>query len=140
MVWELSARTRFVFTQAPESMELSQAEHRAMIEALRARDGEELERLARAQKERAFALVSPPPAGTAGGPQSPIRRPHGLKAAGGRANGVPFIEIMVYGRSVTLEEKEKLFEGCREVAANVLGSAPTQVRIAVHEWDEQKLF
>lgn len=56
MVWELSARTRFVFTQAPESMELSQAEHRAMIEALRARDGEELERLARAQKERAFAL------------------------------------------------------------------------------------
>lgn len=50
---------------------------------------------------------------------------------------MPFIEIMVYGRSVTPEEKEKLFEGCREVAANVLGSAPTQVRIAVHEWDEQ---
>lgn len=55
-VWELSARTRFVFVQAPESVDLSQAEHRAMIGALRERDGAELERLVRAQKERAFDL------------------------------------------------------------------------------------
>ena len=55
-VWELSARTRFVFLQAPGSIELSQAEHRAMVEALRRGDGQELERLVRTQKERAFDL------------------------------------------------------------------------------------
>ncbi|MBO8140744.1 MAG: GntR family transcriptional regulator [Firmicutes bacterium] len=55
-VWDLSARTRFVFLQAPEYVELSQAEHRAMVDALRRRDGQELERLVRTQKERAFDL------------------------------------------------------------------------------------
>lgn len=53
---------------------------------------------------------------------------------------MPFFEILVYGRSVTPEEKEKLFQGCREVAQNVLGSAPSQVRIAIHQWDEQSYF
>lgn len=56
MVWDLSARTRFVFVQAPSSIELSNAEHRAMVAALRQRDADELERLARSQKERAFEL------------------------------------------------------------------------------------
>lgn len=55
-VWELSARTRFVLVQVPSSIELSQAEHRAMVDALRRRDGKELERLVRTQKERAFDL------------------------------------------------------------------------------------
>lgn len=57
MVWDLSARTRFVFVKAPSSIELSNAEHRAMVAALREGDGDELERLVRAQKERAFELV-----------------------------------------------------------------------------------
>ncbi|ADG06748.1 transcriptional regulator, GntR family [Kyrpidia tusciae DSM 2912] len=54
-VWERSARSRWIFVQTPDSMPTSQEEHRAMVQALRKRDAEELERLMRRQKERAFA-------------------------------------------------------------------------------------
>lgn len=54
-VWERSARSRWIFVQTPDSMHTSQQEHRAMIEALRKRDAQEMERLTRTQKERTFA-------------------------------------------------------------------------------------
>ncbi|MCG0314515.1 MAG: FCD domain-containing protein, partial [Calditerricola sp.] len=54
-VWERSARSRWIFVQTPDSMHASQKEHRAMIETLRKRNAQELERLVRTQKERAFA-------------------------------------------------------------------------------------
>jgi len=78
-VWELSARTRFVFLQAPESVELSQAEHRAMVEALRRGDAQELERLVRTQKERAFDLFRRSLANSQGKSQAA----HGPNAAAG---------------------------------------------------------
>ena len=74
-VWELSARTRFVFLQAPGSIELSQAEHRAMVDALRRGDGQELERLVRTQKERAFDLFLRSLADGAGHPGTASAKP-----------------------------------------------------------------
>lgn len=53
--WDRSARSRWVFVQSPKSMEISQAEHRAMLEALRRGDENEVERLTRMQKQRAFS-------------------------------------------------------------------------------------
>lgn len=55
-VWDKSARSRWVFTLAPSQAVESQAEHRAMIEALRQGDAQGLEDLAARQKERAFQL------------------------------------------------------------------------------------
>ncbi|MCL6577411.1 MAG: GntR family transcriptional regulator [Kyrpidia sp.] len=54
-VWERCARSRWVFIHNPASMHTSQQEHRAMIQALRDRDEDALERLTRLQKERSMS-------------------------------------------------------------------------------------
>lgn len=67
-IWERSARSRWIFVQTPDSMRISQQEHRNMMEALRNRDAAELERLTRLQKQRSFesylASVKNIPGGT----------------------------------------------------------------------------
>lgn len=53
-IWDKSARSRWVFSLAPNQAAESQAEHREMLQALRDRNEAVLHELCRRQKERAF--------------------------------------------------------------------------------------
>lgn len=53
---------------------------------------------------------------------------------------MPYIEITLYGRTVTAEEKERLFTGCVDVMKQALQSPPRNVRVAIHSWPEDSAF
>lgn len=53
---------------------------------------------------------------------------------------MPYVEIAVYGRTVTAEEKERLFTGCVDVLGQALQSRPQQVRVALHAWPEGSFY
>jgi DNA-binding GntR family transcriptional regulator len=53
-IWDKSARSRWVFSLAPNQAAESQGEHRTMLQALREKDEATLHEMTRTQKERAF--------------------------------------------------------------------------------------
>jgi len=53
---------------------------------------------------------------------------------------MPYIEIGLYGRTVTDDEKQRLFSGCLDVLQQTLGSRPSSVRVAIHSWPADSFF
>ena len=53
---------------------------------------------------------------------------------------MPYIEITLYGRTVTAQEKERLVTGCVDVMKQALQSRPSNVRVAIHSWPEDSFF
>ncbi|HLT57405.1 MAG: tautomerase family protein [Limnochordales bacterium] len=53
---------------------------------------------------------------------------------------MPFIEVLVYGRRLTPEEKSGLFHELNEEVKRILDTADGRVRIALHEGAAEDFF